>query len=451
MIEYRANLSLHENQMKVHNCPSLYRVIKAGKRFGKTKWALFELFQRAARERNKVFWYIAPTYKQAKQIAWFELKWLIPKELIERRVETDLLIELKSGSTIQLIGADNEDALRGPHLDGVIFDEAAYIKEHVWPAIIRGQLLGAKGQKSGFAFFISSPNKTGRNWFTTFHDDAKKRELSGDPDWAAFYFTIHDNPTLNPEEVQKMKDETPEDTWNLEYLAIESAYAGVLYSEFSSDKNLGEPDWNSTNLHHFRGIDWGIDHPTVCLWATLDYSTKTLYITDEFVRSDLVISESADMIKTRTGTRHIEWTVIDPSTAKRNSQTRRSDALEFNRNGIPTVMADNRFRGVDVMKMFLKKGALKISPKCKTLIYTLKTLQRGEDENDDTTDCARYITLKIHDSIAGMNILEIPSNQLERSHEPGIGREINIYDPVFETPKEEANVQQWLLEEIGAV
>lgn len=443
----KINLVLHEGQRKLHSASSKFKVCKAGKRFGKTKWALFEIAQVAARERNKTFWYIAPTYRQAKQIAWAQLKWLIPDAIVKRRVETDLLIEFTSGSTLQLIGADNDDSLRGIKLHGVIFDECAYIDEYVWP-LIRGQLLGSNGEESGFAYFISSPNKKGRNWFTNFHAEAQKKESMGDKDWSAFYFTIHDNPTLDTTEVQKMKDDTPDDTWNLEYLAIESQYAGVLYSEFTSERNLGEPaDPFSKQLLHYRGIDWGMDHPTVCLWASLDMAERTVYITDEFVRSDLVISESSDMILTRTGDRPIEWTVIDPSTAKRNSQTLRSDALEFNRCGIPTIMADNRERGYDITKMFLKKAKLKVSPKCKTLIYALKNVQRGEDEGDDTTDALRYIMLRIHDSITGMNIFEMEGTVPMKSDPES--REMNIYNPIFNTPKPQHNLQEWLIHEVS--
>jgi hypothetical protein len=447
-IVVKINLVLHDGQRRIHASPAKFKVCKAGKRFGKTKWALFEICQIAARERNKTFWMIAPTYRQAKQIAWAQLKWLIPNDIVERRVETDLLIEFKSGSTLQLIGADNDDSLRGIKLHGVIFDECAYIDEYVWP-LIRGQLLGSNGEESGFAYFISSPNKKGRNWFTNFHAEAQKKESMGDKDWAAFYFTIHDNPTLDPGEVQKMKDDTPDETWQLEYLAIESQYAGVLYSEFTSDKNIGEPkDPYSKSLLHYRGIDWGIDHPTVCLWASLDPSEKIVYITDEFVRSDLVISESADMIKTRTGDKPIEWTVIDPSTGKRNSQTGRSDALEFNRSGIPTIMADNRERGYDVTKMFLKKARIKVSPKCKTLIYALKNVQRGEDEGDDTTDALRYIILRIHDNISGMNIFEMEGSGYTPSSPES--HEINIYDPIFAETKPKNNIQEWLKSQTAA-
>lgn len=439
------NIVLHANQKLIHKCAAKNRVIKAGKRFGKTKWALFELCQRAGAMPNGRFWLIAPTYRQAKSIAWHELNILLPPEIVERSVETELMKKLINGSTIQLIGADNPDSLRGPKLDGVIFDEAAYIDEHIYPTIIKGQLLGSNGKPSGFAYFISSPNAKGRNWFSSFWDEAKRKEQAGDKEWAAFYFTIYDNPTLSREDIQDVKDANTDDTWNLEYMGIESMYAGQLYSEFSTEKNVGE--CRSTALLHYRGIDWGIDHPTACLWASVDYTEKKIYIADEFTRSDLVIAESADMIKTRTGSKNIEWTVIDPSTAKRNSQTGRSDALEFNRHGIPTVMADNRARGYDITKMYLKKGALVIHPKCKNLILQLKTLQRDDDVNDDLCDVLRYICLRIHDTMHGMNVFDLETNVNMSGAKP---HEYNLNHPIFNEGRMDQQTPSWITEEICA-
>jgi len=395
---------------------------------------------------NRVIWYIAPTYKQAKNIAWWELNWMLPKHIVNRSIENELFKELHNGTRIQLIGADNEDSLRGPKLDHVVLDEAAYQKEYVWSGIISGQLLGSGGSEPGTADFISSPNKTGRNWFTNFHAEARRKQEAGDKDWAAHFYTIYDNPTLNREEIEKLKENTPDDTWNLEYMAQESEYAGQLYGEFDSEKNMGEYQGKDA-LPAFRVIDWGIAHPTVCLWAKLDILTKTIYFYDEFVKSGLVIAESCAMIKQITGRTPIDWTVIDPSTAKRNSQTGRSDSVEFARNGVTCIPADNRDRGYDVAKMFLKKGMVKISPKCKELIYALKNVQRGDKEGDDTTDCARYLILRIHDYINGMNVFD---HEQVISRPQVIGDEINLNDDgLFPKRNTESKNMQWELSEVA--
>lgn len=432
------NIVLHENQRVLHASKAKHKVVKTGKRFGKTTWAIFELCQRAGTP-NSVFWYIAPTYKQAKSIAWWKLVEMIPPQIIKRKVENDLFLELINSTRIHLIGADNEDSLRGPQLSGVVFDEAAYTNPYAWQGIVQGQL-----SPDAFAYFISSPNEKGRNWFSDFHSEAARKHAAGDPDWAAFYYTIYDNPTHSRQWIENLKNNTPDDTWSLEYMAIESDFAGQLFGEFDTAKNVGTYS-GTAKLPCFRGIDWGISHPTVCLWAELDMQQKVLYITDEYVKSGLVISEYASAIKTMTGERKIEWSVIDPSTGKRNSQTGRSDALEFARHGIQCIMADNKDRGYDVTKMFLKKGMLKIHPKCKNLIYALKNVQRGDDVGDDTTDVLRYLTLRVHDSIHGMNVFEN-----EPAYTPSANiKEINFNDPNLFRATPKKNNLTWLYEEVA--
>lgn len=423
-MNFPVNIILHPNQQMIHECPARYKVIKAGKRFGKTKLAIFELIQAAGRKSNSIMWLVAPTYKHAKNIAWLEMKWLLPKQLIKRSVENDLMVELVNGSIIKLIGAENEDSLRGIRLDGVVFDEAAYTDSYAWEGIIRGQLLGNNQQGQGFAYFISSPNKTGRNWFSNFWETAKMKMNQNDKEWAAFYFTIHDNPTINPEEIEKLKDNTPDDTWELEYMARESSHAGQLVSEFSYANHVKEIETNDSWIL-VRGLDWGISHPTGCLWLYVNPVLRMVYVSDEFMRSNLVIQESAGAIKQMTGTRNVAWSVIDPSTAKRNSQTGRRDLDEFIRYGVGVVPGDNRDRGYDIMKMFFKKDMVRVHPKCKNLIYQLKNVQYGDKEGEDMLDCLRYALVRIHDFMFGGNMFPV---EQEIKHTPG---KYNFNDQLF--------------------
>ena len=88
-----------------------FRVLAAGRRFGKTQIALLELF-RAVCARNRMAWYVAPTYRQAKRIAWKRLKELTRAYRAIRVHETDLRLDFAWGSSIALRGADSYDSLR---------------------------------------------------------------------------------------------------------------------------------------------------------------------------------------------------------------------------------------------------------------------------------------------------------------------------------------------------
>lgn len=395
-------ITLHQNQEAIHNSPALNRVVKSGKRFGKTFLAIYTILKEAGKKQG-MYWYVSPFYGQSKNIAWVEMRKLLPKEVIKRMVENELLIELVNGSSVRLIGADNPNTLRGPKLDGVVMDEAAYIDPYVWDNIIRGQLLSPNGGKTGWAFFISSPinpfemvGKNKRDWYTDFFNEAVRKKQLGDPDWDAFHFTIYDNPTLQRSEIDKIKEGNTEIAWNIEYMAQESDMAGKVYPEFKPAQHVMEctPSGSSVLV---RGHDWGIDHPTACLWVNVDDKNKRIYIEDEYAQAGFTIEESVNVIKKKTGDRPVSWDVCDPSMNKRNSQTKRTDKDEYARLGIPLFAGDNNNRGYNITKMFFKKDIIRIHPKCKTLITQLKNLQWTDDVQDDLPDVLRYVCVRIHD------------------------------------------------------
>jgi len=101
----RMTIKLKEPQGIVFTCPERFRVLVAGRRFGKTYLALIELI-RAASHPGRVAWYVAPTYRQAKRVAWKALKAMTKHCQAKPPNETDLTIELTSGGTISLRGAD---------------------------------------------------------------------------------------------------------------------------------------------------------------------------------------------------------------------------------------------------------------------------------------------------------------------------------------------------------
>lgn len=402
MENVKLNLKLHENQLTIFNCPALNVVVKAGKRFGKSELAIYKVLFEAGRKPG-VYWYIAPYFSHAEGIAWTRFRELIPDKYIRKVLQNKLYIELINGSIIILKGADNQVSLRGPKIDGAVFDEAAYMDQYIWNNIIRGQLLGVNGEPPGFAFFISSPlnpiqnmGKKVRDWYPDFFNDALRKRANGDMDWAGFKFTIYDNPLLSKEFIDQIRADSTEDEFNVEYLANESAYAGQVYSEFNFDKHVKEADLGRVELF-VRGIDWGIDHPTVCLFAQIDVQNQKVHIQDEYVQSGYTIEESVDIIQKKTGSRPVDWTVCDPSLNKRNSQTKRTDKQEFDRLGVYCVPGDNNNRGYNITKMFLKKDMISIHPKCKNLIKGLKNLQWTDTTGDDAPDCLRYLCVRLHD------------------------------------------------------
>jgi len=127
-------------QKTISDSTARWRVVVAGRRFGKTHLAIRELCYHA-RQPQKDVWYIAPTYKMARQIVWKKLKnRLQDLRWVEKTNETELTIQLRNGSTIALKGADNYDSLRGVGLDFIVLDEFADIDPEAWYETLRPTL-----------------------------------------------------------------------------------------------------------------------------------------------------------------------------------------------------------------------------------------------------------------------------------------------------------------------
>ena len=96
------NLTLRWAQGEVFNAKNRFRVLVAGRRFGKSYLSCIEILKSAKDRPGETYFYCAPTYRMAKDIAWKEIKKLIPPQWIASKNETDLKIELINGSLIEL-------------------------------------------------------------------------------------------------------------------------------------------------------------------------------------------------------------------------------------------------------------------------------------------------------------------------------------------------------------
>jgi hypothetical protein len=165
-------------QQKVHAEPARFKVLACHRRFGKSVMCINELIDRAVRSTRSDtrFAYVAPIYRQAKRVAWDYLKRFaegVPPDAVGaapdgnmrgdgrtfRAHETELRLDFRNGSRIQLYGADRPDSLRGIYLDGVVFDEYGLMRPQVWSEVVRPMLV----DREGFAIFIGTPK--GRNAF----------------------------------------------------------------------------------------------------------------------------------------------------------------------------------------------------------------------------------------------------------------------------------------------
>lgn len=224
-------LSLHPKQAEVYRDPHRFKVLVAGRRFGKTHYSRTRLITSAFKDPGR-YWYIAPTRVMAKDIFWSDLKMALhPSWLLQAPLETELRVLLKGGGEVQLQGADEPDNLRGRPLKGAIFDEFADIKPEAWVEAIRPALSDHKG----WADFIGTPksyNHLHQVFLRGQSDDPK------DADYGSWQFRTIDNPFIDPVEIEAARSDLDERTFRQEYEASFEAMAGRIYYAFHRGQDV---------------------------------------------------------------------------------------------------------------------------------------------------------------------------------------------------------------------
>ena len=124
-----AQIELKAAAAEVHRSKARVRVLFSGRRFGKTRLMLTEALACALEQPGSQIFYLAPSRKMAKDIAWSDLKQMVPPSWIDRAMESTLSIEFKNSSRITLAGADYADSLRGQKCHLMLIDEFAYVNQ----------------------------------------------------------------------------------------------------------------------------------------------------------------------------------------------------------------------------------------------------------------------------------------------------------------------------------
>lgn len=209
--------ALHAGQQKVADDPARFKIVRAGRRWGKTRLGVHESIKRGLQGGRA--WWVAPTYKLAME-GWVPLRMLasyIPGAKVR---EADKEMWLPSGGRVGVRSADNPDMLRGAGLDYVVLDEAAYMVERLWYEILRPAL----ADKQGDALFISTP--AGYNWFYELWERSENLDS-----WSTFYAPSSDNPFIPEGELEEVLSQVGSHTYSQEFLAEFVELGGNVFKE----------------------------------------------------------------------------------------------------------------------------------------------------------------------------------------------------------------------------
>ncbi len=241
------NFSPRPYQKGLYNC--LSEGYKRGisvhhRRAGKDK-VFINIVAREAFKRVGSYFYILPYYAQARRIIWegmdkdgFRLIDHFPRELVKRRDNQQMTLELVNGSFIRFLGSDNIDSIVGTNPVGVAFSEFSLHKVEAWN-YLRPILI----ENGGWALFNGTPR--GKNHMYRLLEAAKK-----DPDWYWDVKSIDETGVMTAEQVETEIETGMPRALALQefYCSFDAAMVGAYYGEAmeraSQDSRIQQCPWD---------------------------------------------------------------------------------------------------------------------------------------------------------------------------------------------------------------
>jgi len=358
-------MKLSKPQTAVAQDNTRFKILVSGRRFGKTTLAIRELCYHA-RHPNTLCWFVAPSYRQARQIAWMKLK----KKLSELRWvkkfnEADLTCLLKNGSIISLRGADNPDSLRGVGINYLVIDEAADVSEQSWTEVLRPTLSDTKGK----ALFTGTPK--GHNWF---YDLYQKGKDPAEKEWSSHLYTTAEGGWVDEDEIQQAKNDLSKSVFRQEYEATWETYSGLIYSSFDREHSVRHSTITEDDKILYVGIDFNVS-PISAIVAVI--RNNVIDIVDEIRIFGSDTQELCDEILNRYPNKKI-MAFPDPSCVqRRTSAGGKTDLSILQNNGFVCKVLKSHMAVRDRINSVNSKlcnanelRTLFISPRCKSTINT---------------------------------------------------------------------------------
>ena len=369
-------ISLTKPQLKVSSSQARFRVLISGRRFGKTYLAVTEMMKYASKPNQKI-WYVAPTFKMAKEIAWSNLKEMLNQfNWIDDINETTMSIRIrKTNSVISLKGADNYDALRGTGLNFLILDEFADIDKRTWFEVLRASVADTLGD----VLMCGTPKGYG-NWSYEMYLKGKQ-----DDQWGSYQYTTIQGGMVSKEEIEQAKQDIDIRTFRQEFEGTFENYAGSVYYNFHPVESVIDRkiDWEKP-LH--IGMDFNVDPMSACV---TQIEKDKIYAVDEIIIYSSNTDEMCQEIRDRYGSKMQIFMYPDPACRQRKTSAGGRTDLSILQNAGFKVKVKHKHPAirdrVNSVNAKLKdsKGVrhIFVSKSCKTMIKGLQRQIYKENTN----------------------------------------------------------------------
>jgi phage terminase large subunit len=359
----------------------------------------------AAHERPGVYWHMLPQAKQARKVVWDGIDragrriidQAFPKDLRHSINNTEMKIELKSGSIWQVVGSDNYNSLIGSNPVGVVFSEYSVAKPSAWD-YIRPIL----AENEGWALFIYTPR--GPNHGHHLYSIARDH-----PGWFSELLTVEDTGVLTPQDIEEeRRSGMPEEMIEQEYFCSFSgvqlgSYYGKLIAAAEKEGRVTAVSYESASPVH-TAWDLGYSDDTV-IWFYQVVAGEVRLI-DYYSSYGQDIAHYAKVVHGKPYRYGNHWVPHDavPKTLAANG---RSIIQQLWAEGIKARVAPNLDvqDGIQAVRQMLPRCWFD-KERCKDGIEALRLYQREWDEDrkcfkekplhdytSHTADAARYLAL----------------------------------------------------------
>lgn len=316
--------------------------------------------------------YVAPLFKQSKDVAWSYLK-EFTRDIPGRQVnETELRVDLPNGGRVRLYGADNPDALRGLYLDAVVLDEFADMRPRFLPEVIRPALSDRKGTLT----LIGTPK--GHNEFYDRWIGAQS-----DPEWFRMMLKASETHIVDPEELASAAKMMSEAQYAQEYecsfeAAIEGAYYGLLLEKAAQEGRIAALPYNPA-LPVFTAWDLGVGDDTSIWFA--QRSGGWVHVIDHYATNGQPASHYVDVLRSKPYSYARHFLPHDAENREWTNGKSRLDTLKAlglqNCKVIPRMAVDDGINAVRLLLPLCRFDA----DKCSAGLEALRQYRREYDEN----------------------------------------------------------------------
>ena len=360
------NWTVNKTRKEILYNPARFKVIVAGRRWGKTVLSLMYLLKDVF-QPNERRWFITPTYRQGKMIVFPVLRQMFATFENAKLNESEMSVVFDNGAELAVKGADNEHNLRGVELTKAVMDEMAYIKPHVWQEIIMPMLATTQGE----CLFIGTPS--GYDMMYELYSKGQSQD-----NWKSWQFTTLEGGFVPKEEIELAKRTMDEVVFRQEFEgSFETTGNRAAYNFDRKDHCVKAKDVAS---YLWWGVDFNVDYMTAVL--ACQFTDGTVHFFDEVRLKNSNTEELAIAMKKIAPNTEC---YPDPAGKARSTTSRRSDHQILRDHGFLIRAKKSHPSHIDRLNALNRKLrdangtiGMTVDPRCSYLIKDLEQCQRDK-------------------------------------------------------------------------